>query len=205
MVNSKVTELIKSYREGNRDAGAYLLSASAPLINRYTKLLTEGIINNEDSTMIQYLKLINPDITESVSLVTSAFQYMTIDEIQAEIHYCLLQSAMESYDISDTFKTAFMKKVVLFVNSSEVDLDTQVEPELNDLWLCGISATSGFEELTEGERYVLLLAYHEGLSDQELTSVLSNKTNLSEDEINAIKDTAKEHLREILIRRGYFS
>ena len=207
LLQSKILETIREYRKGDRDAGASLLTTYGPLMSRYIALVTKGSFDITDITMCQFLTLIDKNLPAAASQVVAKFESMVLDEVVAEVHYCLLQAAMASDDIPTEFKRTLMNKIVWFVVGEPQSLLEEYEesPVLDDLWISGIGVSNGFEELSEGERYVLLLAYQDGLStEQMMESLRSQDILINAEAIEEMKRSAREHLKLILEARGYF-
>lgn len=202
-----LNDLVLAYREMVPDSAGALIEAFEPLLDKYFRLLYDGIWDIKDRDVVSFLKMMGRWDPESIasSLRNSCRRLYEPEDIRQELIQALLVTANQYTNISRNFKyvlkdqaqKGFLKDApILDRIVDDVDIEDAyyfVETgAIDTAWVKGLTATDGFDKLTTIQRAIIKYLYNDGLAE----AVAASKLKMSVRQLQRHKRKAKEILAD---------
>ena len=164
----EINRLVVEYREGDMKAAEKLLEGFKPLMWKYLKLLFSGVFNHDDSDIVKFVSSFGvKNLDDTAYILKRRLRVYDSEELIHVSKVALLETAALRNNIYANYKYVLRDYIAKMLADDFPEGPPPMEPdiEIDADWVRGLTSGVGFCRLSDSQRLLVKMAWHDNLPD----------------------------------------
>jgi len=190
--SKEINDLIARYRDGDMEAAEELLKAFKALMGKYLKLFFSGSYNPNDSDTVKFISTCgSKDLNFTADIIKRRLRKYEASELIHICHIALLETARFHNNIYTSYKYvlhSYIRPLLMEDPLDELPVMAEPDVDIDADWVSGVTSGVGFCKLSESQRLLVKMAWHDNIPDVHICRFLNLTATQLLKEKEIIKD-----------------